>query len=84
MTSHIEIVRTESVHVSGIAVLNGKDEVWITFGAPWWDLFAWLRWWLTPNPKAWLLVNSKGQGARIRVRAYRAARQYVRAGETLP
>ena len=77
----VEIIHTDAMRVHGLAIMTG-DEVWLTFGHPWWNLQAWLWYWLTPGKKAWVQVNTRKNG-RIRVRAVRLAKSHIRAGETI-
>ncbi len=75
----IELVRTEAYAVSGMVLLNG-EEAWLTFSAPWWDLAGWFRWWLMSGRKTWLLVRPDDGKPRVRVRAVRLTRKYLRIG----
>ena len=75
----LEISETEAFHVDGLALITRKDAVWVTFSRPWWDLAAWLWWFLFPGRKKWVKVLL-GSGERVRIRAVRVADRFVRLG----
>lgn len=74
----IEIVGNADDEQDRLIFISDSDSVWITFARPWWAVAAWLWWWLTPGSKKWLQVSTDGK--KVRLRAVRIARKYVRIG----
>lgn len=73
-----EVVGLADFTHDGIVVIDQKDAVWMTHSFEWWDLAARIRWLLTPGKRSWIVLNTKT--GKIRVKAVRIARSYMRLG----
>lgn len=73
-----KIIQASAVGAHSTALVAADDSVWVSLSPRWWDLASWLWWWLCPSDRrAWVILTN-GQGVRIRTRAIRVARRYVR------
>lgn len=76
----LDIQRFDAREQHGTALLPSDDTVWIAVCPQRWDIATWLWWWLAPaDSKAWVVLTT-ATGARVRTRAVRIARRYVRIG----
>lgn len=80
----IEIVNQAELRHDSLVVLDKQDNVWLTFSQSPFAILSWIRWWLMPGKKSWIFLNVKeGRGSlptKVRVRAVRISRSYVRIG----
>ena len=74
----VEIVEVRNEHVHGLMLIDEKDQVWLTFVRPWWDLASWAWWHLSNGSKRWIIIRRGGE--ELRVRAVRLSRTYYRMG----
>lgn len=75
----IEIVEATPFPMNGLALVDQKGAVWLTFARPWWDISFWFWFWLAPGERAWVLLKRPG-GVRIRIRAVCVAAKHIRVG----
>lgn len=75
----IELVKTECFGAHGLVLIEG-DSVWLTFSRPWWDIFEQVRWFLTSGKERIVLLRVDEGEHRVRVRAKRIAKMYVKLG----
>lgn len=73
----VDIIEKRSYSVHGIALLE-KDNVWLSFSKPWWDVKSWLWWWLTPGQKKIMLIRKNNRVHRVRV--VRITKELLRMG----
>ena len=73
----MELIYTATENQHGMVLLYG-DEVWQTFCLPWYAVFEWLRWWLTPGKRAWICLTVRDGQQKVRVRAVRLSRTHVK------
>ena len=76
----ITVAETAALKHDSIVVIDHNGYVWLTFQKSYWNVFGWLRWWLTPGKRAFLLLKGR-YGNTIRVRAVRIATSYVQMGK---
>lgn len=77
----IEIVERQSHDMDGLALIDVKGAVWLTFSRPWWDLSAHFWWWLTNGTKKWIFLRHH-RGYRVRVQAVLLSDRHVRLGQS--
>lgn len=77
----IEIVERQLHDMDGLALIDVKGAVWLTFSRPWWDLSAYLWWWLTNGTKKWIFLRGH-MGHRVRVQAVLLSDRHVRLGQS--
>jgi len=49
-------------------MIGGPEGVcWRVFYPRWWEVGRWIRWWLNPRPKGWVVFDVRGRKSRVRV-----------------
>ena len=74
----VDIVEARAFAVNGTVLVDKEGQVWLTFAARWSDVGAWVRWWLTPGTKKWVLIKKNER--KYRIRAVRLSKAVVYLG----
>lgn len=78
----LKVVQVDAREQHGTALIHSDGSVWITVAPSWWDIAAWLWWWLAPTDKrAWVTLRTRS--GLVRSRAIRVAKRHVRFGDNV-
>lgn len=59
--------------------VDREGHVWHTFYAEWHEVGAWIRWYLTPGVKKWVMIAKNNK--KYRVRAVRLSKSVIYLGK---
>lgn len=75
----MDIVETKAFAASGMVLVDREGHVWHTFYAEWHEVGAWIRWYLTPGVKKWVMIAKNNK--KYRVRAVRLSKSVIYLGK---